>query len=282
MKIYAYVDRSPFAESVWKHAAWVSKQLDFPVEIVHVLDQPTTTTRDYSGYLWLDNPQSAMEERVRLDQLQNQVLVSEGRQLLDSIADSVRAEGVSQVSQRLYQGTLLDHLKEYANENLVAVIGKRGEGANQDSQHLGRNVERLVRSAHRPILMVGPEFAPVERATIAWDGGKSAGKAVNLLASRPLLHGIPTTLLYVTEDASSRRPPSLTDALEHLNASGMEVSISGRSGEVVDEILKSVEEEDSQLLVMGAYGHSRIRQLVIGSTTTEILMRSETSVLVFH
>src|SRR5690554_344273 len=116
MKIYAYIDRSPFAESVWKHAVWVSKQLDFPIEIVHVLDQPTSSTsRDFSGHHWVDNSRAAMEERVRLDELQNRVLISEGRYLLDKVADDVRSAGVSRVSQRLYQGTLAEHLQQNAS-----------------------------------------------------------------------------------------------------------------------------------------------------------------------
>lgn len=282
MKIFAYVDRSPFAESVWQHAVWASNQLGFPVEIVHVLDQPApVASRDFSGHHWLDNQQAAMEERVRLDELQNRVLISEGRQLLDAVADEVRKAGVTQVSQRLYQGTLLDHLREHASSCLMAVIGKRGEGAEQDAQHIGRNVERLVRSAHRPILMAGPQFAPIERATIAWDGGESSGKSINLLANRPLLHGTPTTILYIIENPQ-HVPASLEDARAHLEASGMDVSVAAKSGPVNDAILQAVADHGSQLLVIGAYGHSRIRHLIVGSTTTEILMRTETSVLVFH
>lgn len=282
MRIYAYVDRSHFAESVWQHAVWASKQLNAHVEIIHVLDQPISSlTRDYSGYQVLDNPQAAIEERVRLDELQNRVLIDEGRQLLDAIAERVREAGVLSVSQRLFQGTLLEHLQENAGDCLMAIIGKRGEAAAQDPQHLGRNVERLVRSAHRPVLVAAEEYAPIERATIAWDGGKSSGKAVHLLATRPLLHGVPTTLVHVTEHPE-KLPSSLEDAREHLQASGMDVSVTGASGHVSEAILEEVRRSESDLLVIGAYGHSRIRHLVIGSTTTEILMRSETSVLVFH
>lgn len=282
MKIFAYIDRSPFAESVWQHAVWVSKKLDFPIELIHVLDQPATiSTRDFSGHHWLDNSHAAIEQRVQLDELQNRVVISEGRQLLDAVADEVRKAGVEHVSQRLFQGTLLDHLRDNAGDCLVAIIGKRGEGAGKDPQHLGRNVERLVRSAHRPILMAAPEFAPIERATIAWDGGESSGKSINLLANRPLLHGIPTTILHITDEPANL-PASLLDAQTHLEASGMEVRVAGRSGPVADAILQAVEEDESQLLVIGAYGHSRIRQLIVGSATTEILMRSKTSVLVFH
>lgn len=282
MKIYAYVDRSRFAESVWQNAVWASKQLNVHVELIHVLDQPVSIlTHDYSGYQVLDNPQVAMEERVRLDELQNRVLIDDGRKLLDAIADRVREAGVASVSQRLFQGTLLEHLRDNAGDCLMAIIGKRGEGADQDPQHLGRNVERLVRSAHRPVLVAAAEFTPIKRATIAWDGGESSGKAVHLLSNRPLLHNVPITLLHVT-DRPEKLPASLDDAQEHMQASGMDVSAKGVEGQVADAILNEMHKSESDLLVIGAYGHSRIRHLVIGSTTTEILMRSETSVLVFH
>lgn len=282
MKIFAYVDRSRFADSVWQHAVWAAKQLNAHVEIIHALDQPVSVlTQDFSGYQVLDNPQVAMEERVRLDELQNRVLIDDGRELLDAVARRVHTAGVENITQRLFQGTLLEHLRENAGNCLMAIIGKRGEGADQDPQHLGRNVERLVRSAHRPVLVAAAEFTPIERATIAWDGGESSGKAVHLLSNRPLLHGVPTTLVHVT-DHPERLPASLEDAQSHLTASGMEAAVKGIAGQVADVILGEVRHSQSDLLVIGAYGHSRIRHLVIGSTTTEILMRSETSVLVFH
>lgn len=282
MKIYAYVDQSRFAESVWRHAVWAAKQLSADVEIIHVLDQPfTIATHDFSGYQVLDNPQVAMEERVRLDEMQNRVLIDDGRKLLDAVAERVRDAGVANVSQRLFQGTLLEHLRENTGDCLMAIIGKRGEGAGQDPQHLGRNVERLVRSAHRPIMVAAAEYTPIKRAIIAWDGGESSGKAVHLLSTRPLLHNVQTTLVHVT-DRPERLPASLDDAREHLQASGMDVATEGVDGQVADAILAEMQRSEAELLVIGAYGHSRIRHLVIGSTTTEILMRSETSVLVFH
>ena len=62
----------------------------------------------------------------------------------------------------------------------------------------------------------------------------------------------------------------------------MSVDVDVRAGDPTDVILAAVSELQAQLLILGAYGHSRIRQLMVGSTTTELLMRSSTSVLVFH
>jgi nucleotide-binding universal stress UspA family protein len=281
MKVYAYIDRSHFAESVWQHALWAARQLDAAVELIHVIDQPVVaTSHDYSGYFAVDAPDVAVEERIRLDEAQNRLLIQEGRQLLDAVTESVRAAGMSRVSQRLFHGTVLDHLQQHAHEAVLVVVGKRGEGANQDSQHLGRNIERVVRSAHTPVLIAAAEFSPIVSATIAWDGGKSSGEAIHFLAMQPLLREVRAVLLHVGDQ--QRVPPALHDARAHLQGAGLQVDIDVLTGAAAEAILAGTQRRGAELLVIGAYGHSRIRHLVVGSTTTEILMRATTSVLVFH
>lgn len=54
------------------------------------------------------------------------------------------------------------------------------------------------------------------------------------------------------------------------------------AGEPEVEILNHVRNEATDLLVMGAYGHSRIRQLIVGSTTTSLLRTSPVPVLVLR
>jgi nucleotide-binding universal stress UspA family protein len=281
MKIYAYIDRSGAAKSVCQHAVWAARQLNVPVEIIHVLDQVASiATRDYSGYLAFDAPETAMEERFRLDEMQNRVLIEEGRRLLDGAADSMREAGFADVSQRLFQGTLLEHVKQHAGDALLIVLGKQGEGVHQDGHHLGRNIERVVRAVHTPVLICAPAFTEIDRAILAWDGGKSAGEAVHLLSQRPL-PAVELSLLHIA-DNPDRVPPGINDARDHLQGAGMSVDVDVRTGDSADVILAAVSELQAQLLILGAYGHSRIRQLMVGSTTTELLMRSSTSVLVFH
>jgi len=160
-------------------------------------------------------------------------------------------------------------------------VGKRGEGAHRDPQHLGRNLERIVRSAHRPVLIAASAFTPITRALLAWDGGRSAGEAVHFLASQPLLHGVPTTLIHVANDRKQINPAA-NDAARHLIATEMDVRVEQVSGAPVAAILAAAQQHDSQLVVMGAYGHSRMRSLIIGSTTTELLMQCPDAMLVFH
>jgi nucleotide-binding universal stress UspA family protein len=282
MNIFAYVDRSSFAESVCDHAAWAAQQLGATVELIHAIDQPAVVdNRDFSGFFGIDGPESVLEDRVQLDEMQNRVLIAEGRQLLDVAAERTRQAGAANVAQRLFQGTVLEHLQQHHRSALLVVVGKRGEGAKRDPNHLGRNLERIVRSAHRPVLIAPPAFTPITRALLAWDGGRSAGEAVHFLANQPLLRDIPTTLLHVSGDRGQINPAA-NDAARHLNSMEMDVTVKQVAGAPEATILETAREEQANLVVMGAFGHSRIRTLIIGSTTTEVLMKCPDAMLVFH
>jgi nucleotide-binding universal stress UspA family protein len=129
-------------------------------------------------------------------------------------------------------------------------------------------------------LIAAADFRPVDQALIAWDGGRSAGEAIHFLTSHPLLANVSCTLLHASTGANSH--PGAEDAAHHLASSDMEVTVEYAKGPAVEVILRASEEHRADLVVMGAFGHSRIRSLIIGSTTTEVLMTCPVSMLVFH
>lgn len=282
MRITAYIDRSPFAPSVCRHAAWAANAMHAPIELVHAIELPSNLEKhDFSGYFAIDAPEAVLEDRVRLDEMQNRVLVDEGHRLLDAAADAIRNDGVAQISQRLFQGTISEHLQQHQDEISLVVVGKRGEGAGRDPKHLGSNIERVVRSAHRPVLISSLTFEPIERAVIAWDGGRSVTEAVRFCSTNRLLGGVTATLLHVA-DGPGRDRSSLEAVGHQLASGGIPVEIDQRPGPVAETILQVARELPANLVVMGAYGHSRVRQLVVGSATTEVLLACPCSVLVVH
>ena len=62
----------------------------------------------------------------------------------------------------------------------MIVIGKRGEAADFAKMHLGSNLERLIRSTNKPVLVAARSFKPIERILLAFDGGKSSLGAVEV------------------------------------------------------------------------------------------------------
>lgn len=69
------------------------------------------------------------------------------------------------------------------------VIGQRGEAAEAASEHIGGNLERVVRALHKPILVAPKEFRVVHNVMVAFDGSTTTRMGIDMLASSPLFRG---------------------------------------------------------------------------------------------
>ncbi len=163
----------------------------------------------------------------------------------------------------------------------MIIIGKRGEAADFAKLHLGSNLERVVRSATKPVMVASRTFKPINKFLIAFDGGESAMKAVRHIASGKLFTGLPCVLLCVGKPTDSLQD-KLDDAAGLLRKAGYAVEAGFETGEPEDVIKNRIEADSIDLLVMGAYGHSRIRNLIIGSTTTEMVRSCQVPVMMFR
>lgn len=279
-KILAFIDGSIYAESVCRLSAWAAGRLAVPVEIAHVLGLRMSGSFDLSGSLEVDQRTALLDEYARLDEQHAKLAQAKGRALLDTARTIVSAEGV-QAETRLRNGDFLEALADMENDAAMVVIGKRGEAADFAKLHLGSNLERVVRSSTRPVLVAARMHVPFDRFLIAFDGGKSANRAVDFVASGGLLKGMQATVLSVGADTAENR--SRLDApVRRLQGAGFEVEGLLQSGDPDEVIGGHVETNGIGLIVMGAYGHSRIRSLVIGSTTEAMVRRCKVPVLMFR
>jgi nucleotide-binding universal stress UspA family protein len=287
-RILALVDGSIYAQSVADLAAWTAGRSGKPVELLHVLGRRETasTPADLSGSLNIDESDTLLAELARLDEQKARLAQRRGRLILDSAAARLRAAGVAEVSTRLRNGDLIEAVHEFGEEAAYLVIGKRGEGADFARLHLGSNLERIARAARRPILVAARAFSPIERVMIAFDGGTSARKAVAHIAHDRLFQGLPLHLLMAGSQArsqgSEREEDQLALACGQLRHAGYAVTTQLLAGEAEAVIAQEVQAQGIGLLVMGAFGHSRLRNLIIGSTTTEMIRSCKVPILLFR
>ena len=280
-KILALVDGSIYSRSVAGHAAWAASRLGLPVEIAHVLGRRIATNFDLSGNLDANARTNLLRQMADLDEQHGKLAQQKGRAILDGARSEVEAVGGVEVSTKLRNGDLLEALGDLEADAEMVVIGKRGEAADFARLHLGSNLERVVRSSKKPVLVASRSHEPFDRFVIAYDGGTSAHRAVDYVAASPLLKGLSCTLLLVGADTPENR--SRLDApFGRLREGGFEVEARLRNGEPEEVIGACMESGKAGLLVMGAYGHSRIRSYVIGSTTAELVRRCKVPVLMFR
>src|SRR3989338_283874 len=270
-KIVALVDGSIYSASVCDHAAWIASRTGAPVELIHVLGRrEASDTHDHSGAIALGARTALMEQLAELDAQRAKLISHRGRAILDDAQALLEKAGVTEVTTRLRQGDIVEALTAVEADARVILIGKRGEAADFAKGHLGSNLERIIRASHKPVFVASRAFKPISKVLVAYDGGASAMKAVDHIDRSPPFPGLTLHLVPVGA-ATPEVTRILIDARAILKAAGIEAETSVLPGQPEAALAKLVEDAQFDLLVMGAYGHSRIRSLIIGSTTTAMI-----------
>lgn len=277
--LIALVDGSAYAESVCHHAAWIAGRSGARVKLYHVLAPAKGgAAQDLSGEIHLGARSELMARLSNLDAERARLVHEQGRAILEDARALIEGQGIA-VETRLRHGDLIETITAKEDTGDMIVIGKRGEAAGLASAHLGSNLERIVRAAHHPVFVANRAFGAIDRVLVAFDGGDSARRAVSHIADSPLFDGLAITLVQAGADSPS---DALRQAQAALSAAGRDVQIIAQSGEPEPVLAQMTETGGHDLLVMGAYGHSRIRNLLIGSTTTAMIRSCKVPVLLFR
>lgn len=284
MNILACTDGSIYSNSVYDHAAWASSQMGgASIHVLHMLNphHEEPAKLNYSGSMGVGTRKALLNELVELEATKAKIAQKRGQAILEDATTHLKEAGVADVVADQWHGKLSDEISNYERDADLVVIGKRGNNADFEKGHLGSNLERVVRSCQHPVLVSSRSFAEMNNFVLAFDGGSSAKKAVEYTASQPLLKGMHCYLLYVGS-GNAKIEAALADAKNTLEAAGFEVTIEQRDGDPEKVIGDVVEQDHIDLLVMGAYGHSTIRQMIVGSTTTEMVRTVKIPVLLFR
>lgn len=271
-KVLACVDRSRYADHIADYAIWASQRLEAPLEFLHVLERhaEVATEADYSGAIGMDAQETLLDALSDQDEARSRLAREQGRLFLNRLRERALAAGVAEPDVRQRHGQLAETLVEQEPQVRLYVLGRRGESAETTQRDLGRQVERVTRALHQPILTVTEHFREPRRALIAFDGSIVTRRGVRMVASSPLFRGLPVHLLMSGRPGGDARK-QLDWAGQTLELAGFEAPTSLVAGDAEREIARYVREQDIDLLIMGAYAHSPLRSLLLGSKTADLL-----------
>ncbi|ERI53616.1 hypothetical protein N878_14800 [Pseudomonas sp. EGD-AK9] len=281
-QVLACIDGSLSSPAVCDYAAWASLRLGAPLTLLHVLDHKQYPPRsDLSGNIALGSREQLLQELAELDERRSKLGLEQGRLALEAARERAQRDGVANPQLRQRHGDLVDSLRELENDIRLLVIGRQGETSDAISQLVGSQLESVIRTLHRPILVSPGQFRAPRSLMLAYDGSATCDKGVDLLAASPLFQGLPIHVVMVGADSDAARA-QLQQAERRLVAGGHQVQLAIRAGEVEPSLHDYQTEQDIDLLVMGAYGHSRIRQFLVGSTTSHMLQTSVSPLLLLR
>ncbi len=189
-------------------------------------------------------------------------------------ADAVRAAGgPAAIIARQAQGVDL------------VVVGQSGQGEERSGAP-GVLPQDLVTMAGRPVLVVPHILAFPDsgrRIVIAWNDSREAARA--LTDALPFLRGAERVCVMTASDAATPRISALDLPLGYLALHGITADgeiLQAAQGDQTSVLLAHAALIEADMLVMGGYGHGRLRELLLGGMTREMLARLPLPVLMSH
>lgn len=171
-------------------------------------------------------------------------------------------------------------LSEFARTFDLIVTGVQTSDAGD--VHLAANPDTLALRSGRPVLIVPNEYKSeglAKHAVVAWDGKRSAaralGDAMSILEDKAKV-----TVLSV----GTKAPEGIDRLLLNLERHGIqaELALRPRKKSVGQTVLNTVEELGAELIVMGAYEHSKFSHDFFGGVTTDVMKDSPVPVFMSH
>lgn len=277
--VLACIDASSYANSVCDLAAWASRRLEMPIELLHVVQRKDAVAArgDLSGAIGLGAKTGLMEELVRLEEADARLQVERGRALLAAGEARLREAGVADVHILHRHGGIVETILEQEAGARLVVIGKRGASHEFATEHIGSKIERVVRASSKPVLIASRVAEKPRNVVFAFDASPAARRALERLVNSPLFSGLPVHIVMADSDNEAHRR-ALDDAAVQLRI-GHDVTSTLTKARPERLISDIVAQTPGALLVMGAYGHSPLRTLIVGSTTTAMIRTVKAPVL---
>jgi len=254
-RVLTCIDGSVYSGSVARHAAWAAERMQAEVELLQVIGRREAASLDRSGSLVAGARRALLEELAELDSQRARLIQKQARLDLEEAEAALRAAGVTEVRGLLRHGDLLDALAEREDAANLVVIGKRGAAAGFARQHLGSNLERILRAARRPVLIAARDFQAPRRFVLAFDGSPKATEAVDALSRARLVEGLPGLLIHAGS-ADEEMRSRLDRAADQLRAGGLEGEARSVPGAPTETIAAELEDGAGA----GSYTHLRAHE----------------------
>ncbi|MGH7863533.1 MAG: universal stress protein, partial [Candidatus Binataceae bacterium] len=192
--------------------------------------------------------------------------------VLEEFAESARREALP-VETALDMGIVANQLCERAKSADLVAIGHRGVNEKFSTGLLGSTAESVARKCPRPLFISPMKFREMHRPVLAYDGSERSARAMRQAAEFASVFETPLTVITVARDPRLGER-TLDEARTYLDSYPPKAEYRLIAGHAHEEIVKFLKERDADLLFIGAYGHSRIIEMVLGSTTEYVLRNS--------
>jgi nucleotide-binding universal stress UspA family protein len=270
----------PLAANARDFALWLAKKEGSRIHVLAVIDMkafeiPVLGTPD--GFMPSVVTPPLQESQSLLDEM-----TASAKDRIEAFTRECESREVS-CSTDIRTGIPAEVIVKSAVAHDIVVMSRSGYSRIADlNQKLDAVVPQVVRNSIRPVLVAGSrprEGKDVQNILVAFDGSMHSGRALLVAAELAVRPGVQCTLLSIaaTEDAGKETlAPAESFLYHHGITPRKQVVIGSKPSDLICEIVATAH---TDILIMGAYGHSPVREMLFGSTTERVLSHCGTTVI---
>jgi len=262
------LDGSKHSEAALDYAMWMTEKFNGMLIGQHIIDTVSlegTIFHDISGSLGFE-PYMDFTTKMR------EALEERGKMILDGFSERCRQRNIRHQTV-LDMGLIANEICERAKIADLVVVGHRGVNEDFSTGLLGTTAESVTRKCPRPVFVSTKRFKAIERPLLAYDGSRQASAAMESAAEFCTVLGLPLTVLTIAKEEKLGQSVS-QGAKAYLSAYSIETRYELDRGYPEEKILTYLNRFEHDLLFIGAYGHRRIIEMVLGSTTEYVLRKA--------
>ncbi|QOG12379.1 universal stress protein [Arcobacter sp. FWKO B] len=276
--ILTCIDGSVLGEAVCDYGCWIAKYTGAPLKLLNIVEHNNKCDNpDLSGSIGLGAKDDLLEDLATCEESRSKLQIQKNKEALNASKQRALDKGIENIIVSQRHGEFDETLAEIEDDIRVLILGIRGE----NGKKVGSTVQDIIRSLRKPILLVNQDFLEPKKVLLAYDGSKSALKALHMIETSPVFKNIECHVVNVSSnyDSSSKMLEFAKMTLDKVNIKNEVVTL---NGDPLSELLKYQEENSIDMIAMGAFSHNRIRDALFGSFTAKMLENTKKPLLLLR
>lgn len=272
------VEGENLSQSICDYAVLISNNMELPLKFLNIIEHSSKSDKlDLSGNIKLGEKDDILEKLTLEEAARSKLAIKKGKELLISLKEKALISCANEISILQVHGDVLENILELEKEISVLIIGIKSKKEHK----VGENVKEIIREVHKPVLLVNSDFISPRKILIAYNGSEQSKKLLKSISTNPIFKNVSRDIVNINDDKILSNK-LLNEAKEIYEKENIEVNTSVLSGEPKKAILDYLEQNDCDILAMGAFGHSRIKEFIFGSFTNEMLEKIKKPILLFR
>jgi nucleotide-binding universal stress UspA family protein len=281
-KVITCIDGSIYSDDVCNAGIWVSKKLNKSIIFLHALEKNhVSVVDDLSGTIGFGANATLLNEMASLDAHRSKIALKVGKEMLNHAVNIAKENDCENVEQTQRHSDIVEAIQDLEQDARFIVIGRSGKSHDHSFKAIGSHIEQVIRQVHTPVLITNRDFTYPKSFMFAYDGRETADKAVKRIIEGGLLHNLTCHLVTVKNGQK--------DILEKFNQtksmlidSGFDVKSSFIEGNIYNVLMDYKSQHNVEMLVMGAFSHSKLAHAFLGSNTLKMIENTNLPLIILR